>query len=489
MRLFYLWIIGSLIFSCRAFAQSPLLDVPGTIEVRANGLRCVAFVAGLKGVPPEEREDFNISLKGLPAEAPLFFDEKNRFFFWCPRAEQAGSYRFDFVAEDRSGRRLFKSTNIKVIKAPSPEALPKGWADMKKEDQYLLGRKYLPSANFIEMEMAALPGSAVVITVLDSMDRECVLKYVPREGRAEVNKQQLSALVKLGAVYASDKPKKVRRDLYEDLYDTLGLIFKKIKTVEFRGGYLLEAFSVYDKPRLIGSIGAANIYMPNLNFSFDDRFYEKSLYSKKEPMMISDAPTIKVEFNTASGLIWRRGRLMIDETEYHAVRNEFSLVVVKPYKDISTFDVNSVMYLLRIPAVKKLPFGEHRFLFETENAYGMPIRMEAYARVVTLPAQIVGRPMVYPSPFNPMMHREVSIQYELSMQTNVEVVVFGVDGSTVMKQRFYMGEEGAQKGKNTISWDGKNEMGQTVSNGIYSGVIIDRDENRILEKFKIAVYR
>ncbi|MEE8637473.1 MAG: hypothetical protein V3T21_00345 [Candidatus Margulisiibacteriota bacterium] len=490
MRIYILSLVCLSLLSLSSFAEMPVLSGPASMEVLGNGLHSVAFVVKIKGLPEEEEEkDFKFSLKGLPDEAPFLFDKTNGLFFWNPEPHQVGTYKFVFVAEDQTGQEFSESVKIKVLKAPSLEALPKGWLKKKKEDRYLSGRDYLPSSNFVEMEIAALPEYEVEIKVKDLMDEECLLRYVPREGRAEVNKKRRTASINLGGQYASEKVKKVRRDLYEDLFNTLGLIFKKIESVSVRGGYLLENLAVFDKNSLVSAAGAENIYLPTLNLSFDDRFYEETLYSKKNPMMISDCPTIKIDFNTSSGLIWRRSRLLIDENEYHAARGGFSMVVVKPYKDVSSFDVDNAMYLLKIPVVKKLAFGEHVFVFEAENAYGMPITQKAYARVVTLPAQIEGKPLVYPSPFSPYRNKELKIQYKLSMQTNIELVVFGVDGSVVMRKRFFMGEEGARKGLNTVSWDGRTNVGSAVSNGIYSGVIIDRDENRILERFKITVYR
>ena len=496
MRAFAIFLIGLVLVGQAGLAAAQegaekeelSFPLPATLEVLANGLNCVSFVVKLKGLPPEAEEYFKYSMKGPPAEVPLF-DQQSKLFFWRPRPEHAGIYKYEFVAEDPTGRKFSRSVTIKALKAPTLEALPQGWEEMKKEDKYLLGRQYLPSTNYIEMDIAAVPGYELEVTVLDSTGQECTLKYVPKEGRPQLNKARRLAVIRLGGKYSSDKVKKVRRDLYEDLYATLGLIFRNIQSVDLKGAYILDGFSLYDRAGLVGAAQSWDISAPNLNLSFDGRFYESGMYSKKEPMMIADAPTIKIEFNTSSGLIWRRGRLVIDETEYHAARNEFSLVVVKPGKDASSFDVNYVMYMLRIPSARKLPFGEHYFLFETENAFGMCISQEAYARVVTIPAQVVGKPVVFPSPFSPGIHSELSIQYELSMQTNIELAVFGVDGTAVMRRRFFMGDEGARKGKNTVRWEGKTDAGFMLSNGIYTGVIIDRDENRVLEKFKIAVYR
>ncbi len=489
MRSFFLGLVVLSLLVSSARAEAPFLDAPATIEVLGNGLNCAAFSVKLKGLPPEEEQNFSYSMKGLPAEAPSLFDRVNRIFFWRPLPKQIGTYKFEFLVEGPTAESYSRSVTIKVLKAPSLEALPKGWEDMKKEEQYLPGREYLPSNHYLEMEIAAVPGYELEITLKDSLGQACVLEYVPMEGKAEVNKTQRRALIKLGAKYAGEKIKGVRRDLYEDLYNTLGLIFKNIESIRLSGAYLLDNFRIHDRASLITAAESWDITPPSLNLSFDDRFYESGIYSKKEPMMIADAPTIKIEFNTPSGLVWQRGRLVIDETEYQAVKGDFSLIVVKPHREISSFDVEYAMYMLRIPPVKKLPFGEHVVRFEGENAFGMPISLEAFARVVTLPTQVLGRPVVYPSPFSPGIHSEISIQYELSMQANIEIAVFGVDGSTIMRRRFYMGEEGAKKGVNTVKWDGKTDMGMTVSNGIYSGVIIDRDENRILERFKVAVYR
>ncbi len=470
-------------------AEEPFLSVPSTIEVLGNGLHCVAFMVKLEGVPEGEEENFSYALKGLPADAPQIFDKTSRIFFWRPEPNQTGLYKFEFVAEHQTGWTLSKSSTVKVLRAPTLEALPKGWEDKKKEEKYLTGRNLLPSSNFLEMEIAALPEYELEIKVKDSMDEEYTLTYVPKEGGADVNKGLKTALIKLGGMYATERVKMVRRDLYEDLFSTFKIIFKRIESVKLRGNYLLKDFRIFAKETLVSATGIKNIYPPVLNLTFDDSFYQEALYSKENPMMISDSPVIKIDFNTTSGLVWKRSRLFIDEAEYHAARGDFTLVVVKPYKDASSFDVNYAMYMLRVPAAKKLAFGEHLFVFEAENAYGMLATKEAYARVVSLPAQVVGKPLVYPSPFNPSRDLEVKIQYQLSLQTNVELIIFSVDGSTVMRKKIAMGEEGGKKGYNTVAWDGKTAAGFSVPNGIYSGVIIDRDENRILEKFMITVYR
>jgi len=472
-----------------SLAEVPQLVIPDAIELKGNGLNSLAFVVQESGVSPESITTLRYFWEGFPAANPPSFDDVSKLFFWRPEAHQVGNYNFTLTVKDPVGEKSTAIVKVNVLAAPSLEALPKRWQDTKKEIQYLEGRDYLPATNLVEVSIAARPQYEIEIKVKDSFDQDCTLTYLPHDGKAVVNKTQKTAKIMMGGRYASTNLKLIRLNLYEDLFNQLGLVYKKIESIKISGGYLLKSFQVMDKIKLVAATGLDNIRLPTLNLSFDGRFYEESLYNKDEPMMISDTPTIKIDFNTTSGLIWRRTRLVIDETEYSAARGDFSTVTVKPYKDVSSFDVNYAMYMLKIPHVKRLAFGEHQILFEMENAFGLVVTTEGMARVVSLPSEIIGKPIVYPNPFNPRQHNKVEIQYKLSMQANIEIVIFGSDGSAKVKKRFSMGEEGARKGLNKVVWDGKSELGAALPNGIYSGVIIDKGENRVLDKFRFTVFR
>lgn len=387
------------------------------------------------------------------------------------------------------GKYTSEEVVINVVETASLEPLPKGWEDRKKEERYLMGRELFPSSNFVEIDIAALPAYEIEIKVMNSKGDPCFLIYLPAEGNADINQSQKTAVIKIGAKYESREPKKVMLDLYEDLFNYLGFVFKRIESIEIRGGYLLKDLKIYDQSALVKAVGVDDIYLPEINISFDDRFYLDTMFSKKDPIHIADTPEIKIDFTTRSGIRFRSAVLKINETKYNAAKGDFTLMVVKPRRDISPFAVDYAMYMLKITPDKELAFGEHELSFQVVNAYGMVISREVFARVVSLPARIEGRPMVYPNPFNPSRDREVKIQYRLSMATNIELVVFGVDGSVITRRRYGIGEEGAKKGYNTVRWHGTTDSGMRISNGIYSGVIIDKDENRILEKFLITIYQ
>ena len=85
------------------------VDNDTTLEVLANGLNCVSFVVKLKGLPPEAEEYFKYSMKGPPAEVPLF-DQQSKIFFWRPLPQHVGTYKYEFVAEDPTGRKFSRGS-------------------------------------------------------------------------------------------------------------------------------------------------------------------------------------------------------------------------------------------------------------------------------------------------------------------------------------------------------------------------------------------
>jgi len=375
-----------------------------------------------------------------------------------------------------------------VTAQTTSEPIPNTWDKMKPEERYFIGQACFPSAYIFTCSISAAGDYLIEIKVKNTENETCTLQYVPKEGRIEINKREKIVLIPLGSKYASQKPLPLRRDLYEDLFGCLGQIFKQVESIRTKGECQLRSVKMTDKINLVKGMDASSLYLPEINLSFDDRYYQSAMHSKSDPLMISDVPSIKIDFNARSGLVWRRARLLINEREYSAARGEFSQVVVKPTMDSATFDVDYAMYLLLISVNQKLPFGEHHIIFEAENAYGGVFSKEVFARVITMPTQIIGKTMVYPNPFNPGQG-ETQIQYQLSLPANIDVMVFKVDGSLALKRSIMAGEEGGRRGYNKVPWDGRVEGGSIASNGIYLGAIIDRDENRMLDKFRITVFR
>jgi len=65
----------------------------------------------------------------------------------------------------------------------------------------------------------------------------------------------------------------------------------------------------------------------------------------------------------------------------------------------------------------------------------------------------------YPNPFNPT----TTIRYELPDAADVRIEVFNAQGERVR----VLVDRHQTAGQHTVSWDGRNSVGQTVATGVY----------------------
>jgi hypothetical protein len=97
-----------------------------------------------------------------------------------------------------------------------------------------------------------------------------------------------------------------------------------------------------------------------------------------------------------------------------------------------------------------LPIGKHTLLISVKSNVGIPAKTSLLAS--------------YPNPCNP----ETWIPYELSTDTKLEIMIYSSSGQLV--RRLDLGHKQAGKYLNRAEsayWDGKNEAGESVSNGVY----------------------
>jgi hypothetical protein len=73
---------------------------------------------------------------------------------------------------------------------------------------------------------------------------------------------------------------------------------------------------------------------------------------------------------------------------------------------------------------------------------------------------------VVPNPFVPGMET-AGITYVLAGDAPVEIEIFTLFGDRVWSQSIPAGDPGGRAGLNAVPWDGKNESGQSVRNGVY----------------------
>lgn len=73
----------------------------------------------------------------------------------------------------------------------------------------------------------------------------------------------------------------------------------------------------------------------------------------------------------------------------------------------------------------------------------------------------------YPNPFK----ANTVVRYILTKDAEVAVRIFTLTGRLVREFRFSKGVEGGKRGVNEITWDGRNQVGDQVANGVYLLVV------------------
>ncbi len=91
------------------------------------------------------------------------------------------------------------------------------------------------------------------------------------------------------------------------------------------------------------------------------------------------------------------------------------------------------------------------------------------------------------NPFNPLI-KPVQFAYELTEDTPIEFQMFTLTGEEVFRANYPAGSHGALLGENIIEWDGRNNSGDMVLNGVYIASIINKTTGEYA-RIKVAVVK
>jgi hypothetical protein len=226
------------------------------------------------------------------------------------------------------------------------------------------------------------------------------------------------------------------------------------------------------------AMGVAMESTPQINVWFNNRLYQKGL---GEEFYIPKKPKIKVEVDIdtpfALSTSLANYQFMIDSRPYAFQSSKIS-------GDKATFEFT-------LPG--EFPAGVHSFTFNAQSsgtkAAAASVTETIRATVTGGPLRILDTPLTFPSPFDPEKDKNVTFQYTLSDNANIDIFIFNITGEIIKKITINQGEEGGLGQRNVVKWDGVTDQGNIVSNGVYIGNIVARGENRVLSKFKLTVYR
>ena len=103
---------------------------------------------------------------------------------------------------------------------------------------------------------------------------------------------------------------------------------------------------------------------------------------------------------------------------------------------------------------------------------------------------LVGDVINGPNPFNPYQSHTV-FQYTLGTPSTIEIAIYSLSGELIHQNTISSGQPGTAIGLNkTIRWDGRNQRGQIVNNGVYIALLkFTSSTNIVKRKVKMVVLK
>ena len=84
---------------------------------------------------------------------------------------------------------------------------------------------------------------------------------------------------------------------------------------------------------------------------------------------------------------------------------------------------------------------------------------------------VIGNPVNLPNPFRPKYGEGTAIRYSLSADSDIKLVIYDEKGKAAWQRNFSPGAEGGKMKQNNVFWNGKNDLGYYMDNGIYAYTI------------------
>lgn len=151
------------------------------------------------------------------------------------------------------------------------------------------------------------------------------------------------------------------------------------------------------------------------------------------------------------------------------------------------------------PTVEQI--GDFPITFTAEDnkvptlSHSVKVTIKVGSRMVGMSAssaggaiKIVGFPLAFPSPYSSSSGQNVTLQYILSQDANIEIVIFDTTARIVKRIVCSKGDTGGKSGINKVLWNGITESGGLVPSGMHIATIVSKADNTVLGKIKLMVY-
>src|SRR4029450_6403675 len=104
-----------------------------------------------------------------------------------------------------------------------------------------------------------------------------------------------------------------------------------------------------------------------------------------------------------------------------------------------------------------------------QNGWGRPLDLKS-GPLVILSSNFAEYAHNYPNPFS-AGNGETRIAYFMDAPANVTLKIYAMTGDLVHEESIPSGDPRAQSGPQETTWDGRNDKGEVVRNGVYMCVL------------------
>ncbi|MBI5399442.1 S8 family serine peptidase [Candidatus Saganbacteria bacterium] len=163
---------------------------------------------------------------------------------------------------------------------------------------------------------------------------------------------------------------------------------------------------------------------------------------------------------------------------YQTIKQGYSSISFNSLGSWETSGLNG-LYMIRLTALDKAGNQKRNSILVTLSNSGIVSAKEVLAQA-NLPLTYILN-----NPFDRSRAASVSFRYSLSGNFDVKIYLFDLLGNLVWQNMYLPGENGAKAGDNSPSWDGRDQNGQLVANGLYIYQIVV--EQRPLARGKLIV--
>ena len=244
-------------------------------------------------------------------------------------------------------------------------------------------------------------------------------------------------------------------------------------------GPAVESSSYYGDSQLSASLDAGDPPMP-LEWPVPS-FEVSNLFTPEAESLVMTIVSVWV-----NGIRFRSGDIISSNMSVEAlISSEVGVGVASVVFSVDNIPLYPPMTLISGTPVYGTWLGNYKIMPSSNQKRALKFHMEniiANYRDVTMEArvlggavQVVGRTYNYPNPFSPLSGAATTIQYTLSRDAGVTLLIYDITGQEIKRMRFGSGTNGGRGGTNQVNWNGRSLGGDVAGNGMYLYKIISGD--------------